>query len=60
MALVSSDGKAAVVNYDSNMFSPADIVSAYETLAGPNAGDGDIMKLKGWLIATGCDPEDFE
>lgn len=60
MELVNRFGETKSVNYDSNMFSPADIVSAYESLAGPDAGDKDIMKLKVWLIATGCDPEDFE
>lgn len=60
MELVSSDGKTASVSYDSNFFSPADIVSAYVSLAGPNAGDEAIRRLKAWLIAAGCDPEDFE
>lgn len=65
VVFVNSNGKATTVCYDDNMFSPADLLSAYEdSLIGLGLSDSEAAQHRTgyitYLIECGCTKEDFD
>lgn len=65
VVFVNSNGEATTVCYDDNMFSPADLLSAYEdSLIGLGLSDSEAAQHRtdyiNYLIECGCTKEDFD
>lgn len=65
VVFVNSNGETTTVCYDDNMFSPADLLSAYEdSLIGLGLSDSEAAQHRtdyiNYLIECGCTKEDFD
>ena len=65
VVFVNSNGDATTVCYDDNMFSPADLLSAYEdSLIGLGLSESEISQHRryyiNYLIECGAEKEDFD
>jgi len=63
--ITNIDGNTQVIAYDTNWFTPLDIVQGYKNLWPGDWGEEEekeehIQKVKDWLIENGCTKEELE
>ena len=62
VVFTSTDGIVESVSYDTNFFSPADLVSSYRSVFPEDGDDKEehVRKYKEYLVACGCSEDELD